>query len=153
MDWSESAVLSAIYLRTLLDKAQARTAAFIGITANGWRKKLDEVEKLETGPKRDEWAKEQIEVALMKKKGKAGAEAEVKAFREVCNSSKALEILASSKAPARVWGNKYAHNLPNRAEVEKMVNKATLNREQLSNDEQEGYMKLVAVVFAGAKPN
>ncbi|KAF9558685.1 hypothetical protein CPC08DRAFT_549613 [Agrocybe pediades] len=153
IDWSESAVLSAICLRTLLDKAQARTAVFIGIGPNvTWRQKLDEAVVTKDLPPRTKWAKKQITEALQKK-GKAGAE--TKAFSEMCGSPKALEILVtpSSIAPARFWGNKYAHNLPNRAEVEKIVDNATLDRKQLTEKEQEGYKKLVAVVFAGANSN
>ncbi|KAF4611151.1 hypothetical protein D9613_006649 [Agrocybe pediades] len=135
IDWSESAVLSAICLRTLLDRAQARTAEFIGIAPN--------------------WAKDQIDAMVLKKAGKVGSEAEVKVFRELSNNPKALEILAtpSSSAPARWWGNKYAHTLPPRAEMEKIVHSATFGRKLLSNDEQDAYMKLLAVVFPGAYAN
>ncbi|KAF9558693.1 hypothetical protein CPC08DRAFT_549708 [Agrocybe pediades] len=155
IDWSESAVLSAICLRTLLDRAQARTAEFIGIAPNvRWREKLKNVGGSVLEP-RMKWAKDQIDAMVLKKAGKVGSETEVKVFRELSNSPKALEILAtpSSSAPARWWGNKYAHTLPGRAEMEKIVHSATFGRKLLSNDEQDAYMKLLAVVFPGAYAN
>ncbi|KAF4611153.1 hypothetical protein D9613_006645 [Agrocybe pediades] len=82
IDWSESAVLFAIYPRTLLDKAQARTAAFIGITPNvDWSKSPSWA----SGVRFQVWAKNRSIWCRRRGRPKARAEQEVKALFVKCS--------------------------------------------------------------------